>query len=76
MLWLLVYGGISAVSVIALARLVQIAPLFDENQRPMASWARGSFAGARVPGRSGGRRPSRPRSFHLTREARSFHLAR
>lgn len=76
MLWLLVYGGVSAVSVIVLARLVQIAPIFDENERLMASPARSSFAGARGRGRTGGRAPSQPRSFHLTREARSFRLAR
>jgi hypothetical protein len=76
MLWLVVYGGVSAVSVIVLARLVHIAPIFDENERPMASPARSSFAGARSRGRTGGRPPARPRSFHLAREARSFRLAR
>jgi hypothetical protein len=76
MFWLLMYGGLSAVSVIVLARLVHIAPIFDENERPIASPARSSFAGARSRGRTGGRPPSQPRSFHLTREARSFRLAR
>jgi hypothetical protein len=76
MLWLQVYGGVSAVSMIVLAWLFHSAPLFDENERPIASAAIPAFAGARGLGRTSGRPPSQPRSFRLTREVRSFRLAR
>ena len=76
MLWPLVYGGASAVSLIVLARLVHIAPIFDEDELPVASAARRPLVAARGRVRTGVRPQSRPRSFHLTREARSFRLAR
>ena len=59
MFWLLAYGSVSAVSISALAWLFHRAPIFDENERPMASSAR--TAASRGEGRMG------PRAAALTK---------
>jgi hypothetical protein len=63
------------------ALLCQRAPIFDENERPMASsapWAAAftDLPGALARGLHRGRSRSGPRSFRLTREVRSFRLTR
>ncbi|MGH7722316.1 MAG: hypothetical protein ACRENL_05700 [Candidatus Dormibacteria bacterium] len=39
MIWLLAYGAVTAASTIILGWLLHSAPIFDESERPVASWA-------------------------------------